>query len=349
MTALNKPRWGWMILLSAIILGSNTLIYRIPNVVSIMTPAAAIGSLLDCILIFPLAAYFLIIRRRYSLRWIVPVIIAGLAASWLIIPIEYIDQFLYLKYLPAAGITVLIGLEVFIMTKVLLKAAAILKEYRSRPGTSFYERMEKAVSKEMKPSRLLSILMSEVALMYYGLFSWKKKPVQAPNLFTFHKKTSVIAFNIMLIHALLIESIGFHILLHSWNPVLSWILLILNIYTILLFLAEMQSFRLTPFAITDQELHLQVGVMKRLTVNLKDILAVSYYEKPENAGDSRVFDGMPKEFAEEDPAIVIEFTHPVEAKLLYGFTKKVTKAHIRPDEPQLFYEALSRKLESNQP
>ncbi|MBS2970846.1 hypothetical protein J9317_19065 [Metabacillus sp. KIGAM252] len=346
MNALNKPRWGWMIFLSAIILGSNALIYRIPDFVE-MTPEAAIGSLFDCILILPLAAYLLIIRKRYSLRWIVPVIIAGLAASWLIIPMEYMNQFTYLKYSVTGGMAVLIGAEVFILIKLVLKAAAILKDFKSQNSTSFFDRFEQAVSRQIKTSRLLAILTSEAALIYYSFFSWKKKPEQAPNIFTFHKNTSVIAFNIMLIHALLIESIGFHVLLHSWNPVLSWILLILNIYTILLFIAEIQAFRLSPFVMTDQELHLQVGVMKRLTVKLKDIQAVSYYQKPEAAEDSQVFNGMPKEFAEEDPAIVIEFTHPVEAKLLYGFTKKVTKAHVRPDEPQLLYEALTRKLESN--
>ncbi|KZZ83847.1 hypothetical protein [Bacillus sp. SJS] len=346
MTALNKPRWGWKIFLSAIILGSNALIYRIPDFVA-MTPEAAIGSLFDCILILPLAAYLLIIRKRYSLRWIFPVIMAGLAVSWLIIPMEYMVQFHYLKYLVTGGMAVLLGAEVFLLIQLVLKAAAILKDFKTQNSVSFFDRFEQAVSRQIKTSRLLPILSSEAALIYYSFFSWKKKPSQAPNIFTFHKKTSVVAFNIMLIHALLIESIGFHVLLHSWNPVLSWILLVLNIYTIFLFIAEIQAFRLNPFVMTDGELHLQVGVMKRLTVDFKEIQSVSYYQKPKVPDESRVFDGMPKEFAEEEPAIVIEFIRPVEAKLLYGFTKKVTKAHVRPDEPQLFYKALIRKLACN--
>ena len=47
----------------------------------------------------------------------------------------------------------------------------------------------------------------------------------------------------MIIHATLIESIGFHYLFHQWNPVVAWVLLILNVYAMFYFLAEIQAMR----------------------------------------------------------------------------------------------------------
>ena len=44
------------------------------------------------------------------------------------------------------------------------------------------------------------------------------------------------------------------------------------------------------------------------------------------------------DFIKEKPTFEIQFKTPQEVKLMYGFKKKVTKAHLRPDEPQKFYD-----------
>ncbi|WP_129729094.1 hypothetical protein [Ectobacillus funiculus] len=160
------------------------------------------------------------------------------------------------------------------------------------------------------------------------------------SVFTYHKKTSAIAFYVMLIHALIIESVGFHFLLHSWNPIVALVALILNLYTLLLFLAEIQALRLAPFILTDNHLYLQVGVMKRLKVSLQDIKSIHAYEGPEK----EIFDAVLVDFMKEQPAFEITFHTPQTAQLLYGFTKTVTKVHLRPDKPQQFYTVLTENL-----
>ncbi len=57
----------------------------------------------------------------------------------------------------------------------------------------------------------------------------------------------------MIIHATAIESIGFHYLLHQWNPVIAWILLILNVYAMIYFIAEIQAIRKNPIIITENK------------------------------------------------------------------------------------------------
>ena len=56
----------------------------------------------------------------------------------------------------------------------------------------------------------------------------------------------------MIIHATLIESIGFHYLFHQWNPVVAWVLLTLNVYAMFYFLAEIQAMRKNPIIVTEK-------------------------------------------------------------------------------------------------
>ena len=73
----------------------------------------------------------------------------------------------------------------------------------------------------------------------------------------------------MLIHAIAVESIGLHYLLHQWNVVIAFVLLLLNIYSILYFLAEIHATRLTPYLLTEDTLLLQTGFSKSMLLPLR--------------------------------------------------------------------------------
>ncbi|MGD6816548.1 hypothetical protein ACQCVE_05635 [Metabacillus sp. 113a] len=339
-SAISAPRWGWMLLMAFLILGSNTLIYRLPGFPA-GNPEVVIGSLLDCILILPLAAYLLIIRKRYSSSSIIPVIMAGLAAAWLIIPMEYMGLYPYLPYFVIGGEAIFM---LFFLTRLVRELPGFIRNVQASSADSFTYRLDLALQGSKNPSRIADVLASEALLFYYSLFSWKRKPAAASNTFTFHKKTSAIAFNVMIIHAIAIESIAFHVLFHSFSPSLSIVMLLLNIYTILFLLGEIQAVRLEPFILTEDALCLQLGLKKRLYASYSEIQSVSYYEKEAHGNDKNVFDGILADFVKEDPAIVIEFIKPVKVRKMYGFTDKAASAHIRPDNPEEFYKALKKKL-----
>ena len=187
-------------------------------------------------------------------------------------------------------------------------------------------------------------------MFYYSFFSWWKKPLPSLNdaqTYTNHKNTSAVAFYMMLIHALVLESVGFHFLLHSWNATFAIIVLILNVYTLLCFLAEIQAIRLCPFMITNEHLYLQVGMMQQLTVPLEEIKRIHDYQGSEklSKNEKKIFSMQyfPILLKRNQP-LKSEFQTPQEVKLMYGFKKKVTKAHLRPDEPQKFYETLCQRL-----
>ncbi len=62
-----------------------------------------LGSLLDCMFVIPVITYFFIIRKRYSLTYIFPVVIAGYIFARFIIPSDYLQAFSFVSYIVVTG------------------------------------------------------------------------------------------------------------------------------------------------------------------------------------------------------------------------------------------------------
>jgi len=191
----------------------------------------------------------------------------------------------------------------------------------------------------MKESRGVKLFVTELSILYYSLFSWGKKPQIGSNTFTYHKKTSNLALNIMLIHAIALESLGFHFFLHAWSPIISYIIIFLNVYGILFLLAEIQAIRLSPIVFLDEKLHIQIGLTKRMVIPMDMVESFGPLRQP-SANIKTIFDGTLNDFVKEQPNVEIILKEPLEARLLYGFTKSVTKIHLRVDEPNEFNKIL---------
>jgi membrane protein YdbS with pleckstrin-like domain len=311
-----------------------------------------LGTLFDFIITIPLLTYFFIIRKRYSWKNVLFVALLGYLVASQIIPHQMQSSYHFIKYIFTAIEGIFVLIELYIGYNLVKNISAIIHRLKNNPTNipSFQHRLEETLMLHLKPSRSLDIISSELTMLYYSLFSWRKKQIssiESTSFFTFHKKTSFVAFYVMIIHALVLESIGFHFILHSWSPLISFITLFLNVYTVLILLAEIQAIRLCPIFLTNQHVYFQIGIMKRLTVSFDDIKSVHYYQGPEKipAKESKhIFDGVLSEFMKEKPTLEIELHTPKKAKFLYGFSKNVTKVHLRPDEPQRFYEALTTKL-----
>jgi len=348
MLRISKNKWLWFGLLLSLVISSNILIYRLEWAAPLPT-GMALGSLFDFVITIPVLVYLFIIRKRYSLKYLLPVMIAGYGAAVLIIPQGYLSGYSFVKYILFAGEGAFLLIELYVVYKLMVKIPVIIKSFRMNvtEAPTFQNRMEHAWGQHMESSRMRDIFFSEMTMYYYSMFSWRKKPLTDERNYTYHKKTGAIALYVMLIHALVLESVGFHFLLHSWNPTVAIIALVLNVYTLFFFLAEIQAIRLCPIIVTDRHLYLQVGIMKQLIVPLEAIKSFHYYQGPEKLTKEEarhVFDATLADFMKEKPMFELEFHHHLEAKFMYGMKKKVIKAHLRLDDPQKFYSALSEKI-----
>lgn len=333
----------------SLILAVNYVLYRIPFLAPVHS-GAVIGSILDFMLVIPLLTYFFIIRKRYSLKYMGFVIIAAYGAASYIIPNEHFSQYSFLPYMAFVSEGLLIIVELFILYKVLSKLPRLIRNYRSisNQESLFQFNVRKSVQNLMPNNRLISVLLTELSMFYYSLFAWNKKAkIQNGRSFTYHKKTSVNAVYIMLIHATVIESIGFHYLLHQWNEAVSYILLFLNVYAILYFLAEVHAIRLTPFVLKKDYLLLQTGFSKSMALPLEKIKDINYYDGPEKMNKkelSNLYDARVIDFFQEKPQFEILLKEPQEANYIYGMKKEVKRIILNVDDPEAFYQAIRKKV-----
>ncbi|WP_430476903.1 hypothetical protein [Bacillus cereus] len=344
--AISRKRKGIWIGLVSLIMLSNYVLYALP-IVPAAPKEVVLGSLLDFMFVIPVITYFFIIRKRYSLTYIFPVVIAGYVFARFIIPSDYLQAFSFVTYIIVAGEIVFVGLELFLLYKIVRMLPNIVKrfkEYRSE-YSSFSYAIDAALDATMKRSKAVSIILTECKLIYYAFLSWREKVPDGECTYSYHKKTGAIGVYIMIIHATLIESIGFHYLLHQWNPVIAWILLILNVYAMIYFLAEIQAMRKNPIVVREDNIIIQIGLGKKIVLPFTQINNIVFYKgellKKE---EKEVLDATVMEFIKEPATFEITLKEPVKAQLLYGFTKTVSRVHLNVDEKRKFYDAVTERL-----
>ncbi|MFI8575618.1 hypothetical protein ACIGEL_07880 [Rossellomorea aquimaris] len=319
----------WAIALLGVVLLSNLLLYQplVQRFLSIeLESGVVIGSLLDLMIISPALAYA---AFKLSKKQVVGLMVFGLVLARFIIPEELFEPFTILLY-SGIGVEVLflaaeLGL-IFLAIRKFPEIRSAMKSFEVGPIFSFLPAVEKKVTSHI----LIRMLSSEVLMVYYALFSWRRKPTVHDGAVTMHHKTSAVAMNIMLIHAVVIETIGIHWWLHSKLPILSFILLILNVYTVLLFIAEIQITRLHPLEVKNGHLYVTQGLMQRTDFPLNQIEKIEWGK--ERGNEALVF--MHKDFEEIHPQVVLFLKEPVEATMFMGRKQLISEVALRVDEPE---------------
>lgn len=313
-----------------LVLTTNFLLYQ-PGVLEFLTlqltGGAVIGSLIDLTIVAPL---LVCVAFKTSIKQTIALMVSGLVLARFLVPAELYAPYKEVLYIGLAFEGMLVLAELALILMVIRKAAAIrshMIENNESPIFGLLPSVEKLATKNI----FIRILMSEFLMFYYALFTWKKKMPEHRNVVTMHKKTSAIAMNIMLIHAIVIETIGLHWWLHEKSMVLSFILLILNIYTVFFFIAEIQITRLHPVEIKNGNLYITQGLTARVIVPLTMIKEVEWVNTVPKK-DTLQF--MYKDFEKVEPQVVIHLYEPIEATMFMGKKKYVTEFALRVDEPE---------------
>lgn len=327
MRQTNYAKWAFAFLLLVLI--SNLLVYR-SSISSTVIPEDSFwpvaGSLVDFGLVVPL---LVLLSFRINAKQLLAVIAAGLIAARFIIPALYFEPFAPLFYI-GVGIEVLVlAAELALLALLLIHIPKIRRSMRNHAASPLFA-LFPAVHANVKPNPLIHIILSEALAFYYAFFTWKKQPPEDPSAITLHKNTSSIAFNIMLIHAIIIETIGIHWWLHDKSALLSIVLLVLNVYSVIYFIGDIQATRLNPLTIRKGNLNVSLGLNKRISVPLDSIETVRWGAKPET--DALEF--VAKDFEEPEPQIVIDFYTPQQAVLFFGQTRAVSQIALKVDDPE---------------
>lgn len=304
-----------------------------------------VGSILDLSLVAPLL--FLAWQRKFSVKYFIVLMATGLIAARFIIPSEYLASFQSVMWLGVGIEGILILFELSLLFMLAKNVPPILRRIKSS-SLPFLFSFSQAVNEKFPKQTFLHVLSSEMLMFYYAFGTWKKKPSTEGNTFTLYKRSSFITFQIMIIHAIVIETLGLHWLLHNTSIILSIVLLILNIYSIVFFLGDIQALRLNPLRVEDDRLYVSFGLSKRMEISFSDIAEIVedahiLQQKVPNT----TIEFIARDFETVHPDLLLILKSPIEATLFMGIKKKYQQVAIRVDDPNAFKKIVKERLEKN--
>ncbi|MCH2043780.1 MAG: hypothetical protein MK212_06525 [Saprospiraceae bacterium] len=149
-------------------------------------------------------------------------------------------------------------------------------------GIDFYTALQQT-STQLLPKPVARLFSTEIAVVYYALFKWKKRALKE-NEFSYHKKSGTPALLGAMIFIVAVETFVLHILLESWNPIMAWVLSGLSIYTLLQILGFAKALGQRPIQINNEYLYLNYGILAEAKIPLEAIISIELIENDEKRG-----------------------------------------------------------------
>jgi hypothetical protein len=292
---------------------------------------------IDSILTVPLVYFLLIRKTRIPKITIVPVLITGIFIGSLFLPKDsqtYLDMFKYWG-LPVIELSVL----AFLFIKV-RGAARKYKSLKFSTPDTFSALI--SICRDFLPERIVWPVATEIAVIYYGLVSWKKRPLEE-NEFSYHKKSGTPALLIAFIFVIAIETIALHLLLTRWSTTAAWILSGMSIYVLIQILGCAKSLSGRPVSIGENSLTLRYGILSETEIPFSDIRHIELSEnQPRGNGSITALSPFGKL---ESYNVLITLNREHSLTGLYGIRKKFTMLGLHIDEPVEFLEKMKNALQ----
>ncbi|MGG3467064.1 beta-carotene 15,15'-monooxygenase [Neobacillus pocheonensis] len=345
--ALNR---NVLLILLLFVLTANYSLYQTPLGIQLLPDKPnllIIASMLDIALISPIL--FLSWKRKLNWKNLILGIAGGLIFVRFLIPMEYLAPFKALTWIGIAIEGGFFFLEILVLVSLFKFLPSIVRSVKKSPLPILFS-FSKEGDTQIKSYPIFRIICSEILMFYYAFATWRKKPQLAPNMFTLHLNSSLIAFHVMLIHATILEMAGLHWLFHEKSVILSITLIVINIYSVIFFVGNIQAVRNNPLVVTEEKLYISLGLLKRMEIKWSDIEDV--IDAPEYLQQKRskqTIEFIARDFEEVHPDVILKLKQPVEATLIMGIKKEYSQVAIRVDEPNRFKEVLKEKMVKEMP
>ena len=280
---------------------------------------AAWGITFDLTITIPLLYWFFFVR-------------AGHAKPLTLAPLFIVCTLLASRIVPRDQQTFLRQLAFLAVPLELLIAGAIVQRVRSvgrrkdRIDIGLYTRSI------LGEGRIADVVASELAMLYYAFFCWKREPDAVEGRpITFHERSgwgSVVACILVLIAA---EGIGMHFLLARWNTFAAWGWTILDVWGAVWLIGDHHALRTRRSSLDGDALHIRLGLRWSVTVALSNIASI------EAVHDEREWKrrGTMKIALLEAPRWLVTLREPVVARGLAGLRKEVHALALLPDDEEI--------------
>ncbi|WP_196884894.1 hypothetical protein [Aureivirga sp. CE67] len=318
-----------LFLFGILILISQTAFLRNPN------NLLALGISLDLFLCIPLIYFFLIRKTKIPKTTIVPMMVIGFLIGTYILPKEH--HF----YLQLFKTWLLPIIEITVLTYVLIKLRKTLIKLRTikNSDTDFFTALKNTCS-EILPKKLVLPFATEIAVIYFGFFQWRKRKQQHENEFTYHKESGSLALMAVIIFMVLVETVAMHFLLQQWSSLAAWILSGFSLYTCLQFFGFLKSISKRPILVTENSLILRNGIMNETNILFEDIDSITYSSKDLEENKLSVKLAMLGEL--EGHNVILKLKKENELVGIYGLRKKYIEIAFFVDDLKGFREKMAQ-------
>jgi len=297
-------------------------VLRRPEVVSL-------GLLVDLLVVVPFAFYWLAVRQAgWPVRTLIPLFLLSLTGAAWVLP----DQREMLKRLSEI---LSIPAEIGLVTWIAVRTARSLKSTRGEGAGDMLERLRQ-VAREILPVGAVSEAIAfEMAVFYFSLFSWRRRPHVAPaaRVFTYHRTSGYGALGFAFLIMTLAEAIPLHLLVSRWSPRAAWLLTSLAAYGLVWFLADYRATRLRPILLDEETLCIRAGLRWTVRIPRAHIAAI-HKRGPKSEPFIRA--ALPL-----TTPLWIELTEPVTAQGPYGKKKQARWISVVVDDVKAFREAMA--------
>ncbi|OEH92613.1 beta-carotene 15,15'-monooxygenase [Bacillus solimangrovi] len=342
-----KKNYIWISLLILVLL-CNFLLYR-SSLPSLIVPEKAkwiiFGSLFDLAVVLPLLVLAINRKKNFLIRRFIILMAGGIILTRFIIPTEFFKPYVEISYIGFAIEGVVLLLELSLIVTMIRYMPAVIQQIRLSNESLLFS-FATAIEEKVNTRPIIQVVTSELLLFYYAFASWRKSLPTGPNYFTLYKNSSLIPLQIMLIHAIILETIGIHWWLHNQSILLSIILLILNVYSIVFFIGDIQALRLNPLKITNDDLYISLGLTKRMVLPLNNIALVTTDKQSleKKLEKETTIEFIARDLEAVHPHVILELKNPCNATLMMGMKKTYTKVALRLDDPAKFIETLKARM-----
>jgi len=303
------------------------------------SPDVLAGALVvDIVIVVPVAYYFLIVRRYGMPRVSVAgIFVLSLIAAIQIIPDEQQRVLTPLEILAAVA-------EVSVLSFIAWKSVRGIRRFRAAATGQHDDDAFNAIrgaSREVVDSeRVADMLSYEIAIMYYGLGSWRQSFVEGVGRYTSYKRNSYGSTLLGIGVLLVVELIAVHLIVqHYWSVTGAWILSILTAYAGIWLLGDWRAQRLRPSLITNDTLVLRAGIRWEVEIPISRIRSFRRVSAIEDKPS-----GTLNLVAIGDALFEVTTDTQVEAKGAYGIRKMTDRIWFAIDDPADFEAMLSERL-----
>ena len=344
MVALKKKKNVWLAFL-LLVVASNYMLYNTGFGLSVIkgeSQGVVIGSLIDFVVVMPVL--FMLYKKKFSVKQAILLAATGCIAARFIIPMEYLKPFVAVTWVGFAIEGALVLFEVLLIVTLVFYMPKIIADVRTSSSPDLFA-YANSVEQHAPKYPIIQIICAELLMFYYAFASWKRKA--KPGL-TLHKNSSYIAFQVMIIHAIVIETMGIHWWLHEKSMLLSIILLFINVYSVVFFVGDMQAIRLNPVHVTHDRIYLSLGLMKRAEIRFADIEEViEDKEVLEGKLSKDTIEFVVRDFDKVYPQFILNMKEPIDVTIMLGFKKKYKKVAIKADQVHEFRDMLVQGIVNN--